>query len=173
MSDGRGKATPNATPGIRETEERSMGKSGIWSKTDAGSMEQETGDAAERRREPRYIPAKRTAYLGWWEGEAFRSSPARVESLSCHGAALLVEHFPAGAGPIWLALIHSGSDEWFAGNAIHSSPSGGVGRVVRVALSESLPYDVFKTFCLGLPNDDDAPQQASVRTTVDASREQA
>lgn len=144
-----------------------MAKSGIWSKPELGAPEPESADASERRREPRYIPAKRTAYLGWWEGENFRSSLARVESLSCHGAALLVEEFPVGTEQIWLSLIDSGSDQWFAGTAIHNSPSGGVGRVVRLSLLESLPYDVFKTFCLGLPeNDADAQKRTSRSESV-------
>ncbi len=136
-----------------------MAKSGIWSKPDLGIPEQDSGDPAERRREPRYIPAKRIAYLGWWEGDSFQSALARVESLSCHGAAVLVDEFPVGTELIWMSLINSGSDQWFAGTVINSSPSGGVGRVVRLALSESLPYDVFKTFCLGLPHDDPAVQK--------------
>lgn len=145
-----------------------MAKSGIWSKPDIGVPEPETGD--DRRKEPRYIPAKRSGYLGWWEGETFKSSLARVESLSANGAALLVEHFPVGMEQVWLSLINSGSDQWFPGTAINSSPSGGVGRVVRLALSESLPYDVFKTFCLGLPQDDSVVLRSQAATYVGQSQ---
>lgn len=129
-----------------------MAKRGIWSRPGKEPSPGKTSDYSDRRREPRYIPAKRTAYLGWWSGDTYHMPIVRVESLSTHGAALLVEEFPTRPDEVWVSLINSGTSQWFAASVIDSSPSGGVGRVVRIALRESLPYDVFKIFCLGLPN---------------------
>jgi hypothetical protein len=109
-------------------------------------------DKDDRRREPRYIPAKRAAFLGWWEGPSYETTEAWIESLSCSGAALLVHDFPPGKRPVWLCLVGSQPSDWFAGNVVGASPAGGAGTVVRIALKDSLPYDIFKTIGWGFPD---------------------
>ncbi len=110
-------------------------------------------DFSERRKEARYIPVKRSAYLGWWEGETFRSASAWVESLSRSGAVLLLEGLPQGDRPVWLCLIGSQPSDWHPAVVVDRNPSAGAGHVVRIELKESLAYDLFKTIGWGLPDE--------------------
>lgn len=107
----------------------------------------------DRRKESRYIPYCRRAYLGWWAGDEYRTLTARIENLSRSGAALLVDEFPESVSEVWLCLIGPVRADWYPARMVGIAPSGGVGRVVRIALDESLSYEVFKSIVWGLPGD--------------------
>jgi hypothetical protein len=118
----------------------------------------------ERRKEARYMPVARRAYVGWWEDGTFRTASARVENLSRGGAAVLVEGSPpALMTPAWLCLIGPVRPDWYAGQVVDRAETAGAGRVVRVALARPLPYDVFKAVVWGIPSgepDRGAPAKA-------------
>jgi hypothetical protein len=130
-----------------------MTDSGTSSSEDPSALPQDKRDGADRRREPRYVPAMRGAYLGWWESETYRMPVARLECLSCNGAALIVEQLPAGTKSVWLSLIGLVASNWIPANVVNTIPCADGRLLVRLALSESLPYDIFKTFCLGWSKD--------------------
>jgi hypothetical protein len=115
-------------------------------------MPEESRELVDRRKETRYIPTKRCAYLGWWEGKSYLTATGWLESLSYSGAALLVENFPASVTRVWLCFMDAIASDWYPAQVVGNTPTGGTGRLVRVALAEPLPYDVFKTFGWGLPN---------------------
>src|SRR6516165_5931535 len=48
----------------------------------------------ERRSVCRYAVVQDSAWIGWWEGQAFQSTTAKIVDISLRGALLNVESFP-------------------------------------------------------------------------------
>jgi hypothetical protein len=108
----------------------------------------------ERRREPRYLPLGRRAYVGWWVGGAFETAEAETDNLSRGGAALRVERFPPDVGLAWVCPICRAQANWYAVHVVSLTEADGCGRLLRVALANPLGYDVFKSLVWGFPGDE-------------------
>jgi hypothetical protein len=103
----------------------------------------------EERGEALYVPSEQTAFLGWWEGEAYRTVTGRVESLSFRGAVLLVDEFLPAVKDVFLCLASPVPSDWFPANVTDVAPKKEGGQWVRVALNQPLPYELFKKLGLG------------------------
>lgn len=99
----------------------------------------------DRRKFPRYVPALDHAYLGWWEGEVFRTEPGWVENISCGGAALDVETDPGAGATVWLCVVGPERTVWVSARLLERR-----GRIVRLEFLERFPHQLFRTVVWGL-----------------------
>lgn len=105
----------------------------------------------DRRKYPRYVPAMDHAYLGWWEGEAFRTEPGWIENISCGGAALDVETDPGAGQTVWLCVVGPERTVWVSARLLERH-----GRIVRIEFLERFPHQLFKTVVWGLTAEEPA-----------------
>lgn len=106
----------------------------------------------DRRKEPRYVPVMENAYLGWWEGETFRSELGKLANISAGGAALEVAGEPSSGETVWLCVVGPQRPDWVPARLL-----GRLGSTARMAFVENLPYELFKTVVWGLPHDQVVP----------------
>lgn len=99
------------------------------------------GDGLERRREPRYTPGNTGAYLGWWEGEAFRAELGTLCNFSEGGAAIAVDVDVRERenDTVWLCITGHGQVDWVPAQLLDQD-----GRVARLRFHERLPYALFE-----------------------------
>ena len=55
----------------------------------------------DRRGVCRYSVVQDNAWLGWWEGQAYQTTTAKIIDISLRGASLTVETFPPSEQPVW------------------------------------------------------------------------
>jgi hypothetical protein len=104
----------------------------------------------ERRSVCRYSVVQDDAWLGWWEGQTFQSTAAKILDISLRGAKLTVDAFPPKDHPIWFCPPGvSASDEWVEIKVIDARKRLFGPREVRVAFRKVLPYELFKAVVYG------------------------
>ena len=102
----------------------------------------------ERRREARYVPLKDRAYLGWWEGEDFRTETGSLRNISSGGAAIRVANSTVPAQEIWLCVVGPSRLTW-VGGGVKGHEEG----IVRIAFHEAFPYELFKEVVWDCPTE--------------------
>lgn len=112
-------------------------------------------DPDDRRQEPRYVPVMECAYLGWWEGESFRTEVGRLTNISAGGAALDVGDDPGIGETVWLCVVGPSRTGWVAARLL-----GRHGRISRMVFAERFPYALFKSVVWGFPAQE--PELAAV-----------
>lgn len=109
-----------------------------------------TPGTRERREVCRYDVVQGEAMIGWWEGPAFRSTPAKIVDLSSHGAMLVIETFPPGDRTFWFRLPGvPAQDDWFEVKLISRKKKLFGPREFRINFLKVLPYEVFKAVVYG------------------------
>ena len=110
------------------------------------AMEPAPLDVDDRRQEPRYAPVMERAYLGWWEGESFRTELGRLANISAGGAALEVRSDPGVGEVVWLCVIGPNRLGWVPARLL-----GRNGRIRRMVFAERFPYELFTSVVWGFP----------------------
>ena len=104
----------------------------------------------ERRSVCRYSVVQENAWLGWWEGQAYQSTVAKIVDISLRGALLTVDSFPPKDQPIWFCPPGlSSNDEWIEVKMIGTKKKLFGPREVRIAFRKVFPYEVFKAVVYG------------------------
>jgi hypothetical protein len=103
----------------------------------------------ERRRVCRYSAVQTAAWLGWWEGQEFKSTSARLVDISLRGCMMTVELLPPQGQPVWFCPPGATPTEWIEATLIESKRRFLGPRVVRIAFSNPFPYETFKDLVYG------------------------
>jgi hypothetical protein len=112
----------------------------------------------DRRSVCRYSVIQENAWLGWWEGEAYQSTAARIIDISLRGALLTVETFPPKDRPLWFCPPGiTEEDEWIEVKMVGTKKKLFGPREVRVAFRKVFPYEIFKAVVYGADNFQGAP----------------
>jgi hypothetical protein len=75
--------------------------------------------APERRRVCRYSVVQDASWLGWWEGQTFQNTAAKIIDISLRGAFVTVDTFPPRDQPVWFCPPGvAADDEWIEVNVI-------------------------------------------------------
>ena len=113
----------------------------------------------ERRSVYRYAVVQDNAWLGWWEGQAYQSTAAKIVDISLRGAMLTVETFPPKEQPVWFCPPGvSTNDEWIEVKMIGQKKKIFGPREVRIAFRKAFPYEIFKAVVYGPDSFQNAPQ---------------
>lgn len=96
--------------------------------------------SGEQRQACRYEASDFEAQIGWWEGEEFRSHPARLVNVSHNGALIVTEARPPQGTTVGLCLEEPEPTDWVEARLIESCG----GHQLRLAFLESCPYEFFK-----------------------------
>lgn len=104
----------------------------------------------ERRSVFRYSVVQDNAWLGWWEGQAFQSTAAKIIDISLRGALLTVDSFPPKDHAVWFCPPGvSTSEEWIEVKMIDVRKKLFGPREARVAFRKIFPYEIFKAVVYG------------------------
>jgi hypothetical protein len=104
----------------------------------------------ERRSVCRYAVVQDAAWLGWWEGQAFQNTTAKIIDISLRGALLTVETFPPKDRVLWFCPPGtSANEEWIEVKLIGSKKKLFGPREVRIAFRKVFPYEIFKAVVYG------------------------
>ncbi|MFO0909168.1 MAG: hypothetical protein U0794_12600 [Isosphaeraceae bacterium] len=104
----------------------------------------------ERRSVCRYSVVLDSAWLGWWEGQAFQNTPAKIIDISLRGAMLNVESFPPKDRPLWFCPPGvSQQEEWIEVKLVDMRKRLFGPREVRIAFRKVFPYEIFKNVVYG------------------------
>lgn len=99
----------------------------------------------ERRRNPRYRPLSANAYIGWWEGDTFRTELSVIHDISINGAAVGFELLPGTAATIWLCLVGPGRVTWVPAKLVAVDD-----QVARLEFAEPCGDDLLAPLIWGL-----------------------
>ena len=106
--------------------------------------------SSDRRRVCRYPVVLDEAWLGWWQGQAYESTPARIIDLSLHGARLTVDRFPPSGQRVWFCPPGVlAREDWIEVKLVGMKKQLFGGRGVRVAFLKHFPYEIFKKLVYG------------------------
>ncbi len=101
----------------------------------------------DRRNAHRYAPAKDNIRLGWWQGQLFCTSSARLRNLSLSGALVELEAGavePAGA-KTWLCLVEQTGAHWVEAEVVEvCSEQPDTSSMLRLKFLDPFPYELFK-----------------------------
>jgi hypothetical protein len=90
------------------------------------------------------------AWLGWWEGQAFRNTTAKIVDISLRGALMTVESFPPRGQPVFFCPPGLGNqDEWIEVTVVGARKRLFGAREVRITFRKVFPYEIFKTVVYG------------------------
>lgn len=104
----------------------------------------------ERRSVCRYSVVVENAWLGWWVGQAFENTPAKIIDISLRGALLNVDAFPPKDQTIWFCPPGvSKEDEWIEVKLVDTKKRLFGPREARIAFRKVFPYEIFKTVVYG------------------------
>lgn len=104
----------------------------------------------ERRSVCRYSVVQDNSWIGWWEGQAFQSTSAKIVDFSLRGAMLTVETFPPKDQALWFCPPGvSAQDEWIEASMIASRKRLFAPREIRISFLKVFPYEVFKAVVYG------------------------
>lgn len=105
----------------------------------------------ERRTVCRYSVVLSDSWLGWWEGQDFRTTPAKIVDISLRGAFLTVDTFPPKQlQSVWFCPPGvANQEEWVEAKTISFKKRLFGAREVRVSFRKVFPYDQFKTVVYG------------------------
>ncbi|MDR3638868.1 MAG: hypothetical protein P4L84_33990 [Isosphaeraceae bacterium] len=98
------------------------------------------------------MPVLERAYLGWWEGESFRTELGKLANISSGGAALEVAAETGAVESVWLCVIGPQRMDWVAARLL-----GRQGTVARMVFAEQFPYELFKSVVWGFPAQETGP----------------
>lgn len=101
--------------------------------------------AVERRRNPRYRPLAASAYIGWWEGDAFRTELVVIQNISLGGVAVGIQTLPGGVSTVWICLVGPGRVTWVPARLLAVE-----GRVARLQFAEPCGDDLIAPLIWGL-----------------------
>ena len=121
-------------------------------------------ELGDQRQEPRYVPTLERAYLGWWEGESFRTALGRLANISAGGAALDVRDDPGVGETVWLCVVGPNRMGWVAARLL-----GRHGTIIRMVFAERFPYELFKSVVWGLPADEAPPDDNAAQECLETS----
>jgi hypothetical protein len=117
----------------------------------------------ERRSVCRYSVVQEDAWLGWWEGQEFQSTPAKIVDISLRGARLTVDTFPPKDQAVWFCPPGvQTTEEWVEVKVIAMKKKLFGPREVRLAFRKVLPYEHFKAIVYGPDAVKDATEPACV-----------
>jgi hypothetical protein len=104
----------------------------------------------ERRSVCRYSVVLDSAWLGWWKGQAFENTRAKIIDISLRGAKLTVDNFPPREQPVWFCPPGiTAQDEWIEVKVIDTRKRLFGPREVRVAFRKAFPYEIFRNVVYG------------------------
>lgn len=104
----------------------------------------------ERRSVCRYAVVQDSAWIGWWEGQAFQSTTAKIVDISLRGALLTVESFPPKEQSLWFCPPGANAnEEWIEVKLIGSRKRIFGPREIRIAFRKVFPYEIFKAVVYG------------------------
>jgi hypothetical protein len=103
----------------------------------------------DRRGVCRYSVVQTQAWLGWWEGQEFRSTGARIVDISLRGCMMTVDQLPPKDQPVWFCPPGTTPSEWIEAKLIESKRRLFGPRVVRIAFREPFGYETFKQLVYG------------------------
>jgi hypothetical protein len=103
----------------------------------------------DRRRTCRYSVVQTQAWLGWWEGQAFRSTTAHLVDISLRGCMMTVNQLPPEDQTVWFCPPGTAPSEWIEAKLIEAKRRLLGPRVVRIAFRNPFPYDTFKNVVYG------------------------
>lgn len=104
----------------------------------------------DRRRACRYPIADAPVFLGWWDGEEFKTTTALLLDLSMGGASVLARE-ATGVGLVWLCPYHSAPSNWAEATAVaverqrSSNPFRRRWFTVRLEFAGPCSYELFKS----------------------------
>jgi hypothetical protein len=116
-----------------------------------------TQTVPNRRQSERYAPADDQAWLGWWEGEIYRKSPATLVDISQGGVKVIALLAPPRRSTTWICLEGLHRTEWVEAEVLEvlRRPDGAA--QVRMVFREICPYTFFEVAVYGF-SDTPAPQ---------------
>jgi hypothetical protein len=107
------------------------------------------GAGDERRSVCRYVAVQTVAWLGWWEGQEFKSTNARLVDISLRGCMMTVDRLPPTGQPVWFCPPGTTPNAWIEATLIESKRRLFGPRIVRIAFCNSFPYQTFKDLVYG------------------------
>ena len=103
----------------------------------------------ERRSICRYKAIETRAWLGWWEGQQFHSTNARLVDISLRGCMMTVDRLPPADQAVWFCPPGTTPSEWIEARLIESKRRLFGPRVVRIAFLKPFSYETFKHLVYG------------------------
>jgi hypothetical protein len=103
----------------------------------------------DRRSVCRYSSLETRAWLGWWEGEEFRSTDASLVDISLRGCMMTVDRLPAQGETVWFCPPGTTPAEWIEAKLVESRRRLLGPRVVRIEFRNPFPYETFKHLVYG------------------------
>ncbi len=104
----------------------------------------------ERRRACRYTVVNDQAWLGWWAGQAFVNTPARILDISLCGARMTVETVPPSDLDVWFCPNGVNPPEWREAKQVPAKKRIFESREVRITFRKIFPYEMFKALVYGI-----------------------
>jgi hypothetical protein len=103
-----------------------------------------SNESGERRRFPRYLAARVSTRLSWWDDEGPRISPALLLDISRGGALVVAEATPPERHPAWVRLAGGAPGCWIEATVVQveATPQGAL--MVRLAFREPCPDQLFQ-----------------------------
>jgi hypothetical protein len=104
----------------------------------------------ERRRSCRYTVINDQAWLGWWAGQAFVNTRARILDISLNGAKMTIEIVLPPELDVWFCPRGVNPPEWIGAKQIAAKKRIFESRVVRIMFRENFHYETFKALVYGI-----------------------
>jgi hypothetical protein len=105
--------------------------------------------ADDRRSVCRYASIESRAWLGWWLGEQFHNTDARVVDISLRGCMMTVDRLPPEGETVWFCPPGTTPSEWIEAKLVESRRRLLGPRVVRIEFRNPFPYETFKRLVYG------------------------
>jgi hypothetical protein len=116
----------------------------------SGRYDTPPAGTGERRSVCRYSVVQDSAWIGWWEGQTYQTTAAKIIDISLRGALLHVDTLPPKDQAIWFCPPGiTATDEWIEVKTINLRKKLFGAREVRVAFRKIFPYEVFKAVVYG------------------------
>jgi len=104
----------------------------------------------DRRSSCRYAVIQDGAWLGWWKGQAFQSTAAKIIDISLRGAMLTVDGLPPKETPLYFRPPGvSPEEDWIEVRPVGSRKRFLGPREVRIIFRHVFPYESFKAVVYG------------------------
>jgi hypothetical protein len=104
----------------------------------------------ERRSVCRYSVVQDNAWIGWWEGQTYQTTAAKIIDISLRGALLHVDTLPPRDQAIWFCPPGiTTNEEWIEVKTINLRKKLFGAREIRVAFRKVFPYELFKAVVYG------------------------
>ena len=102
----------------------------------------------DRRNAHRYALARADIHLGWWQGQQFQTTAARLRNLSVFGALVQLEEGAVGPAGVkaWICLASQSAKHWVQAEVVEVSPEVPESPcLARLKFLDAFPYESFKT----------------------------